>query len=195
MSMQTKIRITRACNKLLHEMPFEKITVAMIAEKSGVSKQTFYRYFLDKYDVVNYHYKHNLDKWVSDIDCKNWKEFYVRAFSGSLRDTRREKNAFSVIGANSYTAFLVKYSYEAVERAATMCRGGEPLSREEKLLLSFFSHGIIAVNNAWVNGELDYSVEEIAELSYLAMPESLRDLWWNWGEAPADGGSQRTKTH
>lgn len=175
----TKIQILRACNSLLREVPFEKITVSMIAKKSGISKPTFYRYFIDKYDVMNYNYKRNLDKWISNNNCRCWREFYVKMYTASMTDSKREKNAFSAVGTNSYKAFLFQYSYAAIESSATKCRGGAPLTREEKIYLSIFCYGVIDLNFDWINGKLDYTVEEMAELTYLALPETLRDLWWN----------------
>ena len=53
-SSYTRQRIFDAFNELLNHMPFEKITVEMIINQSGVSKSTFYRYFHDKYDVLNF---------------------------------------------------------------------------------------------------------------------------------------------
>lgn len=174
----TRIQILRACNRLMREVPFEKITVDMIANKSGVSKPTFYRYFKDKYDVMNYNYKRNLDKWVSNNICSNWKEFFFKMYSASMADTKREKNAFSAVGINSYKSFLFQYSFAAIESSATKCRGGSPLTRDEVIYLSIFCYGVIELNYAWINGNLGYTVEEISELTYLALPETLRDLWW-----------------
>lgn len=50
----TKQHITDSFNALFRKYPLEKITVNMIIENAGVSKSTFYRYFLDKFDVMNY---------------------------------------------------------------------------------------------------------------------------------------------
>lgn len=179
MNKHTKNRIYRSFNSLLREMPFEKITVSMIAKKSDISNATFYRYFIDKYDVMNYHYKTHLDKWLAEAKCNSWAEFYKLTFTSALKDKKREQNALSVVGANSYSSFLVNYSYKVIESSAVKCRGGEPLTHEEELLLTVFVHGIIAVHNAWVNDELDYTLDEISYIMYLAMPETLRDLWWN----------------
>ena len=179
MNKYTRNRIVYACNSLMREVPFEKITVSMIAKRGGVSKPTFYRYFLDKYDVMNYNYKRSLDKWVSNNVCNNWREFYVKMYSASLADSKLVKNSYSAAGINSYKEFLYRYSYAAIETSATQCRGGAPLTREEKIYLSIFCYGVIAVDYDWINGDLNYSIEEMAELTYLALPETLRDLWWS----------------
>lgn len=172
----TKDRVLMACNKLLREMPFEKITVSLIIKRSGVSKSTFYRYFLDKYDVMNYNYKRNLDRWIVGRKCNNWWELYYNIFDSSLRDKKREKTAYSVVGTNSYSQFLHDYSYKTIESMTVSCRG-YPLSREEELNLSLFCYGGIAVNVDWLNGKLDYTVDEMTNLIFMAMPETMRYLW------------------
>lgn len=174
----TKNHIMHSCNSLMREIPFEKITVSMIAKRSGISKPTFYRYFLDKYDAVNYSYKKFLDKWVSTSDCSNWRDFYVKMYSASQNESKLLKNAYSAAGINSYKEFLFHYSYAAIENSATRCRGGAPLTREEKIYLAIFCYGVIAVDYEWINGNLDYTIEEMAELTYLSLPSTLRDLWW-----------------
>lgn len=176
MAETNKERILMACNSLLREMPFEKITVNLIIERSGVSKSTFYRHFLDKYDVLNYNYKRNLDRWMVSHKCKNWRDLYYRIFSCSMKDKKREHNAYAVVGTNSYSKFLHDYSYQTIENMTVACRG-TPLSREEKLNLSLFCYGGIAVNADWLSGKLDYTVDEITDLIFMAMPESMRYLW------------------
>lgn len=172
----TKERILMACNSLLREMPFEKITVNLIIKRSGVSKSTFYRHFLDKYDVMNYNYKRNLDRWIVSRKCQNWRDLYYCIFSHSMKDKKREHNAYAVVGTNSYSKFLHDYSYQTIESMTVACRG-TPLSREEELNLSLFCYGGIAVNVDWLNGKLDYTVDEMTDLIFMAMPESMRYLW------------------
>ncbi len=41
----------------MHEItPVEEITVRQITENCGVTSQTFYRNFLDKYDLINWYF-------------------------------------------------------------------------------------------------------------------------------------------
>ena len=53
---RTKREIVAAFNRLIARSEMEKITTLRIAEEAEVSKATFYRYFKDKYDVLNYNY-------------------------------------------------------------------------------------------------------------------------------------------
>lgn len=47
--------ICEALLNCLNEEPFRKITVKKIIEKAGVNRSTFYKYFLDKYDLLDYY--------------------------------------------------------------------------------------------------------------------------------------------
>ena len=64
----TKNHITDCFNVLSRKYSLNKITVNMIIEAAGVSKSTFYRHFLDKYDVMNYNYKRALDEIFRNND-------------------------------------------------------------------------------------------------------------------------------
>lgn len=65
----TKRALAAAFKSLMEEMPFSKITVAMICEKCDMNRKSFYYHFEDKYDLVN---------WIFDMD------FQVRMINGHL---------------------------------------------------------------------------------------------------------------
>lgn len=51
-SLESKIAIVRAMNELMAEQSLEEIRTVDICAKAGVSRQTFYRNFADKYDAA-----------------------------------------------------------------------------------------------------------------------------------------------
>ncbi len=51
-----KLRLAVAMKECIETTPFDAITVKQICEKSGTSRQTFYRHFLDKYDLTNWYF-------------------------------------------------------------------------------------------------------------------------------------------
>ena len=56
MKDRTQEAILNAFNTLIEKNDFDKITIQMIIDEAGVGRTTFYRYFKDKYDVMNYNY-------------------------------------------------------------------------------------------------------------------------------------------
>ena len=51
-----KYRLAEAMKTCMRTMPVEKITVKEIVQECGTTRQTFYRYFLDKYDLINWYF-------------------------------------------------------------------------------------------------------------------------------------------
>ncbi|MCB2353020.1 TetR/AcrR family transcriptional regulator [Clostridium estertheticum] len=64
----TKDYILSVFNEILKKYPMSKITVAQIVEKAGISRSTFYRNYIDKYDIMNYTYKKLIDSNIHSID-------------------------------------------------------------------------------------------------------------------------------
>ena len=51
-----KYYLADALKRCMKRAPLEKVTVGEIAEECGTSRQTFYRHFKDKYDLVNWYF-------------------------------------------------------------------------------------------------------------------------------------------
>ena len=51
-----KYRLADAMKNCMKKMPVEKITVKEIVTECGTTRQTFYRNFQDKYDLINWYF-------------------------------------------------------------------------------------------------------------------------------------------
>lgn len=126
----TKQHITDSFNALFRKYPLEKITVNMIIENAGVSKSTFYRYFLDKFDVMNYNYKRVLDEIFAHNACKSWEDLFNSILSYIDNDIDRIKNAFLYLGDNSYDKYVFDYSFARMNDKCVE-KNGRALSQNE----------------------------------------------------------------
>ena len=59
---KTKYRMAESIKGLMARMPLDKITVKDIVAECGLTRQTFYRNFKDKYDLVNW-FSSPLRRW------------------------------------------------------------------------------------------------------------------------------------
>lgn len=64
----TKAAITNTFRRLLSEKPFERITVKEIVEECGLTRNTFYYYYDDIYDIVDEILSTELEKAKTPID-------------------------------------------------------------------------------------------------------------------------------
>ena len=56
MSNDIKYRLANAMKECLVSSSVEKVTVKEIVDTCGVTRQTFYRNFQDKYDLINWYF-------------------------------------------------------------------------------------------------------------------------------------------
>lgn len=54
MNNDIKYKLANAMKECMFSSPVEKITVKEICDTCGVTRQTFYRNFQDKYDLINW---------------------------------------------------------------------------------------------------------------------------------------------
>ena len=59
---KSKYRLARAMKECMKSASVENTTVRQITEQCGLTRQTFYRNFLDKYDLINWYFDKLLAK-------------------------------------------------------------------------------------------------------------------------------------
>ena len=72
MNNDIKYKLANAMNECMVSSPVEKITVKEICDTCGVTRQTFYRNFQDKYDLINwnlYNYSSNFPHFTGFPAC------------------------------------------------------------------------------------------------------------------------------
>ena len=80
---KTKYKLAAAMKECMKTTPVDRITVTSIVEGAGVTRQTFYRNFLDKYDLINWYF----DKLVL-------KSFEQIGVSHTIRESLTQKLEF-----------------------------------------------------------------------------------------------------
>lgn len=75
----TKLTIANALLILLKTQPLNKITVTQITKEANLTRQTFYRNFEDKEDLVNWYFeKLCLDSFKEMADQTTLKEALIK---------------------------------------------------------------------------------------------------------------------
>lgn len=177
MLKRTQKAIVDAFNRLISRKRFDDITVADIITEADVSKATFYRYFHDKYDVMNSNYKELLDEFMSLEDCSSYRDLYYRLYQAGATKLRDIKGTFGSSGVNSFEAFIFTYSRQAVVEITCTNRGGAGLTPQEEMQLDVFCYGISYMYRKWIEGAYELSADEAADLLFGMMPETLRCYW------------------
>lgn len=88
---------------LIKEYDFDKVTVSDIIKKCNISRQTFYSYFKDKYDIISYNFRNkvmeNLEFYRETKDLKKY-------FENIIHFTYLNKDLIKKIKTSKYNAHI-----------------------------------------------------------------------------------------
>lgn len=165
---RTKGIIINAFIKVLNEKAFLSISIQDICDEAKVHRSTFYRYFVDKFELIN-QVTNIIGDTVYDHASKNrnhslFEELidYIEANKALFLNitTKNESNEL-------YNS-LVKIGGKIIrEKASFMDDVISRKIRESKhpeILCDFYCSGIIEVVKQWVNQEYPYSKSEIVQI-------------------------------
>ena len=173
---RTERDIIFAFNRLLSNMPADKITTQMIADEAMIGRATFYRYFKDKYDVLNRNNKILLDSCLRD--CDNYRDLFYELYCYARDEWSGFHRAFMTTGVNSFENYVFQYSRTVVEEITRQNRNGKGLSDSENMQLDVFCYGITYMYRKWTMNQYTLDPDTAADSLYAIMPETLKSYWY-----------------
>lgn len=169
--INTKQIILDATIKLMKDNKPNKLTVQRIIDEAKVSRSTFYSFFSDKYDVINYYFKYYLDSRPED--CKNNCAYKF------LYDNRDYFiNAFDIDGQNSFKNFFYDHYYKSCSEVYLANMNKESLSDDERIEIEFYCIGALHIAKKWLMDGAKKSPEDMTELTQKLIPEK----YWRYSK-------------
>ncbi|MEG0076960.1 MAG: TetR/AcrR family transcriptional regulator C-terminal domain-containing protein [Anaerorhabdus sp.] len=174
--MQTiKFELANSIKTLMKTSPLDKITVTDIVKEAHCTRQTFYRHFVDKYDLVNWYFEELVMQSFKEMGLsKTLYEGLVKKFNFIEQEYNFFYEAFSSNDANS----LVQYDYETILDFYTKIiekKTHIPLDNQTTFLLKMYCRGSIDMTVDWVKNGMKLPPKEIAALLIQALPEPLKE--------------------
>ena len=177
----TKNLISDSLKTLMNKRPFEKITIKMITDEAGVIRPTFYNYFCDKYEVLEWIFSEEIIESVKEMFRENmYQEGMKLLFTRMKNDSSFYKKAFAVEGQNSFKTIVKRYLTEAFEEAFALSRQlsgeGDSGAVSRKVAASFYAVALEDFLYEWMNGDMQkYDADEMLNAFSFLMTHSLRD--------------------
>lgn len=171
-SDRTKLLLAESIKELMKTIPLDKITVKEIVSRCGTTRQTFYRNFKDKYDLVNWYFDRIVKKTIKQMGVSlTLQEALVKKFEYIKEDKHFFTSALSSSDYNN----LMDYDYQCIYHfyKSIAQKKGE-VTPEIDFLIQFYCHGSMEMMAEWVKNDMNISPEEMAYRLELAMPEKLR---------------------
>ena len=125
---EIKRALSRGMKALMSEKRFDDITVADICDVSAVSRRSFYRYFPDKYALLNWVHYDDFCRFFDDKQTPHALQIYPAACRHLYNNRKFYLNAFDVTGPGAFREFCIERLYIYLERDY----GGACASDEER---------------------------------------------------------------
>lgn len=174
-----KISLAENLRKLMQRHLFEKITIKQICDETGVIRATFYNYFSDKYDCLNWIIYHDIVENSKD-DVANGE--FEKALTDSLQVLEENKQfyrtAYHVTGQNSFEDMIRDNLRILVLQFLERYRKEDYLSKYSNELLSRYIAESLAFNIRMFVNETGgvKTIEEHKEMTLDLMKNSFFDF-------------------
>ena len=172
-----KYRLADAMKVCMKKMPVEKITVKEIVEACGTTRQTFYRNFQDKYDLINWYFdKILLESFQHMGEGDTVKEGLLNKF----RYIEEEQLFFHAAFKTDEQNCLKQHDFELILDFYTRQieeKTGRPMDEKIKFMLEMYCQGSVYMTTQWVLGDMKKRPEKMAENLVKAMPAELETLF------------------
>ncbi len=156
----TRYYIIQALFKLMNEYRYDKISVTDIAEKAGVGRATFYRYFKSKEDVILFYFQHNTKRFVYNRRfLPRCKEDYIEVVSDVLTLFKQNSEPFKLLRKARLeylyldylnTSFKIKFQND---------------NNDANLYQSYLYSGMLFnVSMAWLDNDCKEDIHSLAKM-------------------------------
>ncbi|HIX81377.1 MAG TPA: TetR/AcrR family transcriptional regulator [Candidatus Erysipelatoclostridium merdavium] len=170
---ETKYIFAQAIKDLIKVVPLDKIAVTDIVTRSGMTRQTFYRYFKDKYDLVNWYFeKLVLQSFRQMGNGCSLQEALQLKFAFINSEHSFFKEAFK---SNDYNN-LVNYDFNCIYefyKGIIEKNLNHSVDDDLDFLLKMYCKGSIDMTVDWVLNDMPSSIEKIVSLLIEALPKRL----------------------
>ncbi len=159
---------------LYEKKPIEKISIGELTTLAGYNRTTFYNYFEDIYDLLNYietfAISHIKDGIITTLKKGDPKQRLIDSFIDIY-----EKWGFyiKILLNNSHS---LEFTHNLKKEIFTTCMDTFNLQKDNikaKYILEFYLSALISVINKWIQNEDNISKEEMGELLKDMLPISI----------------------
>lgn len=163
--------LRRALTDLLKIKPLDKISIQELCDIAMISRGTFYNYFYDKYDLLNYDWTQlqlQIDPKFTNpnLHSKDYEK-YIHLFLKNLIDyLSQERETYQMIMNNNSNSILTVNMHEYIGQQILL-RLQEALDHKDtikiplELLATVYASTIITVGKWWLTSDDEYTQEEV----------------------------------
>ena len=176
-SEQTKLMFANSIKQCMKTTSVENITIKQIVDNCNSTRQTFYRNFKDKYDLINWYFDRILLESFAQMGSGKYiYEGLVKKFNY----IKQESLFFKVGFRSDDTNDLKQHDFEMINQFYINLieeKTHQIPSKEILDLLEMYCHSSVYMTVKWVLEDMPVTSEKLAKLMIEAMPNKLINLF------------------
>ncbi len=167
---ETEKLLFDALSKLLQEKSIDKLSVRDIIENANVSRATFYRYYYDKYDLLNSNYEYILQNTLYRFNQGiPWQEAGYLIYSTIKENLKLFQNAFRSSDDNSLKNYIFNMSMNF--HLAILEKNNVDIQNwKVRKVIESYVYGNLEIMCMWVMEGMKEPIEEMMEVLDLGIP-------------------------
>lgn len=152
---------------LLEKKDISSITVTEICEISDINRGTFYRYYLDVYDLLKNIEQEFMDEIKNSPSIERMEDHSIYSFTKGILDIfeNNKKLVHILFNTDRNIYFLNEVLEVAYDKCIGKWEADQPESKGEELenAVVFIFNGALGVINYWIKNDFSLPSEEVAK--------------------------------
>lgn len=172
-----KHAIAETMKHLMQTKPLQKISVGDIATECGITRNSFYYHFQDKFDLVNWIYyteMASLIKHQFEQQSDSWQN--IQALCALFYSERVfYQNALSITGQNSFSDYSKEVMVEFIKPQIGALYGND---QDSAACAAIFADAFVSIVSSWIVDGAKVPPEEFTRLiqkTFTMMTDHLSD--------------------
>lgn len=151
--------------EMLKIKPLNAITITDIVNQCGVSRQSFYYYFDDIYDLIEWYFIQETEKALSEYsDIDSWQNGYIRIMRWGQKNKALIMNTYKSIQQEYIEIFMYRVLYQYIFKVVQEeAKNLDVLPEQCAFVAKFYTLAINAISLEWIRTGMNESPESIAE--------------------------------
>lgn len=170
----TQQTIAAAFMELLNEKKINKITVKEIMQKCNMSRQIFYHYFLDIYDLTMFIHYHLTQKAVDNFRVnKDFQECITITLTVFEAYPTFYRSIVGIQGQNSFQSNFFNF----IKSSCMEHIGKKRLNEEIDIALNIYWQGVIFQITQWAKSGFQLDSKTLGKYFYECLPMVIRKYY------------------
>src|SRR5471030_1460938 len=169
-SERSKKWLTESLLELMAQTPYSKITIQDISKKADLVRQTFYKNYATKDDILENHIEHLFINFAQEFFKQN--KFNMKIFMKSHLNFWSEDSIFlDLLIKNDLTHLLDKQYKKHIPKLVDVLIQKQMVQDDtkHKYALAFLSGALVNVLVEWAYYDQEYSIDDLSDLINVIM--------------------------